>query len=504
VAAVEQPYPPGEYDVVVVGSGPGGLQTSYCLRRFDVPHALLSADDEPAGMFRRWPVFQRLISWSKLDAPASPESAEYERYDHNSLVADEPEHRALVPAAMGRESVFPTRAEMESGIRAFAERTGLAVQYGCSWLSTSVDEQGFALATTDGEYRCRFLVLAVGMTEPWKPELPGISAVPHYAETGSAEEYRDRTVVLIGKRNSGFELADGLLPWARRIVLVSPRAVETAVLAHATVRPRYFQPLEEQQIGGGTFAVDAAVDSIEQTAAGGFRVSVSGTRWPGRMVLEADRAIAATGFRVPLRDLPRLGLLMVEGNRVPALSAYWESVSLPGVFFAGNATVGAAGLRRHGVGAASTSVRGFRYNARVLARHIAERLGAVQPYARPLSEDEVPELIAGELRRCADLWGQKAYLARVVELERGGHAVDRGVQPLWYFVDEPRPDAVAVTIETDRDGVTFPGVYLRRGGRIREERLDPQPLNEFDSEPYRRAVAALIRTRPRPHADRPG
>ena len=39
------PHPPGDYDVVVVGSGPGGLQTSYFLGRLGVRHAVLSADD---------------------------------------------------------------------------------------------------------------------------------------------------------------------------------------------------------------------------------------------------------------------------------------------------------------------------------------------------------------------------------------------------------------------------------------------------------------------------
>jgi phytoene dehydrogenase-like protein len=47
-----EPFPPGDYPVVVVGSGPGGLQTSYCLSRLGVEHAVLSADDEPGGMFR--------------------------------------------------------------------------------------------------------------------------------------------------------------------------------------------------------------------------------------------------------------------------------------------------------------------------------------------------------------------------------------------------------------------------------------------------------------------
>jgi thioredoxin reductase len=493
VAAVER-YPPGSYDVVVVGSGPGGLQTSYCLTRLGVRHALLSADDRPAGMFQRWPILERLISWSKADAPAPRESAEYERYDHNSLIADEPGRRALVPEAMGRESVFPTRAEMAAGICAFQQRADVAVRFGCRWESTRVVEDGFALTTSAGEYRCRFVVFAIGMTAPWKPELDGIEHVPHYAEVGGASDFRDRSVVLIGKRNSAFELADGLLPWARRIVLVSPRAAQTDVLAHATVRPRYFQPLEEHQIGGGVFAIDAAVQRIERSAPGGYRVHVSGTTRPGDLVLEADSVIATTGFRVPLLDLPQVGVATLLGDRLPALNAHWESISVPGIFFAGNATVGAPGLRKHGAGAgaASTSVRGFRYNARVLARHIAERLGHVEPEARPLGADDVPARLAAELGRCSDLWGQKAYLARVVTLDEGGRAFDRGVQPLWSFVDEAGGDAVAVTIETDRAGTTFPVVYLRRGTRLTETGLDPHQLNDFTGHDYERAIAAIV------------
>ena len=45
----ERPYPPGEYPIVVVGSGPGALQTSYFLGRLGIEHALLSADPGPGG-----------------------------------------------------------------------------------------------------------------------------------------------------------------------------------------------------------------------------------------------------------------------------------------------------------------------------------------------------------------------------------------------------------------------------------------------------------------------
>ena len=53
----QRPFPPGAYPVIVIGSGPGGLQVAYELARQGIGHAVLSADEGPGGMFRRWPFF---------------------------------------------------------------------------------------------------------------------------------------------------------------------------------------------------------------------------------------------------------------------------------------------------------------------------------------------------------------------------------------------------------------------------------------------------------------
>ena len=487
-----RPFPPGEYDVVVVGSGPGGLQVGHDLARLGVRHAHVSADDAPGGMFRKWPIYERLLSWTKPDAPFRPGTREYEWFDHNSLLTDEPEATATCAAVMDRTHDVPSRAEMQRQLEVFAERARVLVRYGCRWEATRADGDGFALETTDGEYRARRVVFALGVTEPWRPPMiEGCEDIPHYAEAPrTPQELRGRDVVVIGKRNSAFELATGLLPWARKIVLVSPSPIQTDVLARTTVRARYLPAYEDHAVGGGVYAVDAAVRRILRTHPG-YRVHVDGTSFrEGRLQLEGDIAIAATGFATPLLDLPQLGVATVAQNRIPALTPFWESVTVPGIFFAGNATQGAPGLRKHGVVSTSAAVQGFRYNARILARRLA---GVTSD--RLLARDDVIPFLLHELAHAPELWTQKGYLARVLTADESGGMRDEGIQPLAHFVDAAGPDGVAVCVELDSDGVIRPQLYLRRRGIAGEgAAMPPHPLHAFGGEEYRRLVAEQVAT----------
>jgi thioredoxin reductase len=494
-----RPFPPGEYPLVVVGSGPGGLQLSYTLRRLGVDHAVISADPGPGGMFRRFPFFQRLLSWTKPYAPAERGTRAYERYDWNSLLAEEPENRALQAGLMDGSSYFPSRAEMELNLATFAERAGIAVRYGCRWEATRRESTAagdrFVLETSDGEYRCCVAVFAVGVAEPYVPPTPGLEHAPHYAETRPAETYAGKRVFIVGKQNSGFELASGLLPWARAIILASPSPAKLSVVSRSLVgiRARYLQPYEDHVLAGGVAVLEASIEGIERTGDGEtLRVTVRPSTGGDAVTFEVDEAIAATGFVAPLRDLPALGVATFGASRLPAQTPFWESATVPGIYFAGTIGQGAAGLKKHGMPANSGAVHGARYNARLLGERIAEKHFGVVRAGRRLAESEVLPFLIDEISRAPELWHQRAYLARVVSFDPDLGISDAGILPLAHFLDTVGSNGLAATIEANAEGAIYPVIYVRSSGRTEEHVLPGHPLHDFGTDEHRRALVSLL------------
>ena len=493
----DKPFPPGTYPLVVVGSGPGALQLTYSLRRLGVEHAVISDDPAPGGMFRRWPIFQRMLSWTKPYAEHERGTPAYERYDWNSLLADEQDCRALMPGMMDGTSYFPSRPEMERGLVAFAERTAIKVRYGCRWESTRQEDGEFVLTTSDGEYRAAAVVFAVGVAEPWRPPNLLVEGVQQYGELQPVDTYRDKRIFIVGKQNSGFEIATGLLPVARQIVLASPSPTKLSVDTRSLVgvRARYVQPYEDWALAGGVVILDASIEAVEPLGEG-FRVR---TKSPdGRaLTFEVDAVIAATGFVSPLRDLPQLGVATFGHSRLPAQTPYWESATLPGVFFAGTIMQASPGLRKHGIPSNSGAVQGYRYNARVLARHLAETRFGKKAERPQIDPGDVVGALLAEASRGPELWHQRSYLARVIAIDAGRGITDEGILPLADFIDADGPgvtgDSVAITLEANGRDDPYPVLYVRAGGKMeREHPLPSHPLLDFEGEDYRREASSIL------------
>ena len=493
----EPPFLPGDYPVVVVGTGPGGLQLSYELRRHGIEHALISQDEGPGGMFRRFPLYHRLNTASRRFATVPRDSMAFYRSDWNSMVTDVPEHRSLVPEFMDGEHYFPRRVEMATALETFAERAQIQARYGCRWESTRHEEGKFVLGTTDGEFRCRIAVFAVGMAEPWRPPTPGLDLVPHYDDLAdrTPASFEGKRIFIVGKRNSAFEIADSLLPRAAQLILGSPHHVRPSIVTGVPTPPRarYLEVLEDHCFGGGSIVVDCSIELIERDG-DGWRVHAEGTTEPGSMVFDVDEVICTTGFGTPLGDLRELGVETFYKDRLPTQTPFWESATVPGIFFAGAPTQGQVGLRKYGFPTGSASVGGFRYNAIVQAVEIRRRLG-IEPARPEVAEDDVIPYLLEQATLEAALWRQQSHLARVVSLDGSDGIRDEGILPLAPFIDAPGPPAVAIAVETDPDDNLRPAVYVRplRDGRVTEHLLSPAFLHDFRTDEHRAELGDLLK-----------
>jgi hypothetical protein len=317
--------------------------------------------------------------------------------------------------------------------------------------------------------------------------------VAHYADTRAPETYAGKRIFIIGKEVSAFELANGLLPWARQIVLASPRPTQLSVVTNSLVgvRARYVQPYEDHILGGGVVVLNASIDEVARTAAG-HRVRTTRSDGAGGMLFEADDVIATTGFTPPLGDLEKFGVVTSGRERIPSQTPMFESISVRDLYFAGTTTRGAPGLKKHGLPSNSGAVHGHRYNARILARHIARKYFGIDPERPVLGRGDVLDYLLSELTRAPELWHQKSYLARVLLFDPERGIVDDGIVPLQHFADSDGPNGVAVAVEANPRGEIYPAIYVRKDNALSEHLLPPNPLLDFETAEHRAQLTAAL------------
>jgi hypothetical protein len=258
------------------------------------------------------------------------------------------------------------------------------------------------------------------------------------------------------------------------------------------VRARYAQPFEDNALGGGVGILDAAIEGIERDGET-LRVTVRRTDTNEPMTYVADDVIEATGFVCPLLDLPGLGVATFGQSRLPAQTPWWESATVPGIYFAGTITQAQAGLKKHGIPPNSGAVHGARYNARLLARRLAETRFGAAIERPPVAPERVMPYLLEEATNAPELWHQKAFLARALSVSVAGGIRDEGIVPLQVFLDaQGGTDGVAMTVEADGSGAIYPVVYVRRGSETTEVALPGHPALDFATVEHAAALASAL------------
>ncbi len=453
-----------EYEILILGGGPGGLQLGLFLDQEGWDYQILEADEAPGAFFKEYPRHRKLISINKVYTGYDDPALNL-RYDWNSLLTDD--DRLLFKNYSKR--YFPPADVMIEYLAEFAEKSGLNLRCNARATHIAKDEDGaFRLTLATGEtLRCRKLVVATGVAKPYVPDLPGIEMAENYRDmTLDPQDYVNQRVLIIGKGNSAFETADHLVETTASIHLTSPHPLKLAWKSHHVGHLRALNNnfLDTYLLKSQNGLLEAYVREIAKKEDGKFAVTFDLTRAHGATAtLEYDRVIACTGFQfdAELFD-PSCRPELTIHDRFPAMTSSWESVNTPNLYFAGTIM-----QSRDFKKTQSGFIHGFRFNIRALS-HILNHKHHDRPWPHreiPLAADALCDWFVDRMNRSAALWHQPGFLCDLVEVDAAAETCRcREAMPAAYLREhelDRLPDCFILSLDYGPDYPEFPFEFNR-------------------------------------------
>lgn len=406
------------HEYLIIGAGPAGLQMGYFLKQKMRDFLILEGQSKAGAFFEKFPRHNKLISINKVYTGYQDQEINL-RWDWNSLLNDAAEPLLFKQFS---QRYFPHSQAMLDYLAAFRERFDLPVQFDSKVGKIHWEAGQYHVSTSQGELRCRILIVATGVAREYQPALPGIEMAEKYSEVSvNPDDFRNQRVLIIGKGNSAFETADNLVDTAAMIHLVSPNPLKMAWFTHYVGHLRAVNNnlLDTYQLKSQNAILDATIEHIARDGEG-FAVTFAYAHAQGEVeTIHYDRLISCTGFAfdpAPFADcMPQTCI----NDRFPEQSAQWESTNQRNMFFAGTLM-----QMRDFKKQMSGFVHGFRYNVRTLHHLLEERFhGCAYPsQALPCDAESLGAAILERVNSTSSLWQQPGFLCDAITINRAQQA----------------------------------------------------------------------------------
>lgn len=437
------------YDYIVVGAGPAGLQLGYYLQKMGCSYIILEKDDKAGAFFERYPRHRRLISINKIYTGYDDKSINL-RWDWNSLLCD---HDGLLFKNYSKD-YLPNADVLVDYLNDFANYYKLHISFNTEVASIVKKEGVFVVKDKEGNGYCgKRLVVATGTFKPYIPDIEGAELVEDNYTNVSADpmDFCGQRVLILGKGNSAFELADTLIPTTALIHLASPEPVKMAWKTHHVGHLRAINNnfLETYLLKGQNALINGHITKIEKVE-DVYRVTIAYNLANDEVEqIDYDRIIFTTGFQFDdsIFDESCKPELAIKG-RFPKQTSEWESTNVKDMYFAGILMHMRDFKKKQ-----SGFIHGFRYNIAALCKMFGRKYHQQPlPFERlPLTAKAITDKIIERVNRSSSLWQQTGFLGDYFALdhENGEVRYYEGL-PVDYMKDSELGEAsnwYAVTLE---------------------------------------------------------
>ena len=226
---------------IIIGAGPAGVQLGYFFKKAGIDYVILERNQMAGSFFDKYPHTGQLISINKRHTGSDNTDFKL-RHDWNSLLSDDgPKFTDY------SKDYYPDSKDLVRYINDFAKKYELNIQYNSRVEKIRKFEKGgYILAVEEGDkkwvYRCERLIIATGMGVPCTDGLidNSVRKCKHYGEfekdyfkkPENLKKYENKSVLIIGNGNSGYELANHLTPHAAKIEVTGKKPKPWASVTH--------------------------------------------------------------------------------------------------------------------------------------------------------------------------------------------------------------------------------------------------------------------------------
>jgi cation diffusion facilitator CzcD-associated flavoprotein CzcO len=405
-----------EYEYLIIGAGPAGLQLGYFLQKANRNYLILEAGDSAATFFQQYPRRRRLISINKVHTGYNDPEINL-RWDWNSLLSDDDQ----LLFKHYSQKYFPATDDLVKYLNDFAEHHQLNIQYNARAKRVAKADRFTVTDEQDRTYSSQRLIVATGVSKPYLPEIPGIELAENYIDISiDPQDYVNQRVLILGKGNSAFETADILIETASVIHVASPHPITLAWKTHFVGHLRALNNnfLDTYQLKCQNAILDATIQRVQRRPDGKYIVSVSYTHANGEQEdLIYDRVLACTGFRFDSSIFDEsCRPKTVIYDRFPQQTSEWESVNVKDLYFAGTLM-----QMRDFKKTSSGFIHGFRYNLLALHRIFESKYHgkAWKQKAIQATPESIVEAVIKRINQSSALWQQFGFLCDVIAASSG-------------------------------------------------------------------------------------
>lgn len=248
-----------EYDNIIIGAGPAGIQLGYFLQKQNIKYLIIEKSDICASFFNKYPHSKQLISLNKVFTGKDEPDFNL-RHDWNSLLNDE-----SMLFKQYSEELYPNSNSLCTYLNDFANNNKLNIKYNTTiaQINKLQNNNMYELVINGDDninikYHCSKLIMASGLSIQNLPKIQfkhsdntetGTNKIKHYGDYPSGyftdktilNTYKGKKVLLFGGGNASYELANILQSYCSNVIIMGS-IKDLSIVSHYTgdIRSIYY------------------------------------------------------------------------------------------------------------------------------------------------------------------------------------------------------------------------------------------------------------------------